>query len=487
MALLSNEKRDPAFFALMAKVLREPDSRARILALALYLLDGRLLTTVVFPLYDPILPIARDISTAAYALILVLLALLATWRPQVFRERTFTVTAIIASVVGFILIIGGSLIGSAGVLLIGTCTVHFSRSWVVVMTGVSFSNLDLKRIAICVLYATILFCVLVIVFSLLPFQIGLGVFLLLPTVVLVMIRPHVSGLFSQIRTLEVPANRAITMPSSYLPFTHQIFLCWFLFQIVNGYSLSFGEENGTPLVTLFAIVPPLLILLWMLFTQRPFNPDRLFYIAILLVTIGLMLAPSAHVLTHGVINNILSLGVVIADMVMWFVLAALSSRNRLGAVGVIAWGRSLSIIGIIVGAGLGRLANFFFVEETFGVSLITMVIAIALLAYVLFFLKDFSFSETIGNVLPDDEVISHIGNAQDLDDRSALIAQYYQLTPREAEVLALLARGRNSNYIKDELVVSRNTVKAHVKHIYQKLNVHTHQEVIDIVEGELLR
>ena len=94
-----------------------------------------------------------------------------------------------------------------------------------------------------------------------------------------------------------------------------------------------------------------------------------------------------------------------------------------------------------------------------------MVIAIALLAYVLFFLKDFSFSETIGNVLPDDEVISHIGNAQDLDDRSALIAQYYQLTPREAEVLALLARGRNSNYIKDELVVSRNTVKASCKHI----------------------
>ncbi|NLG11343.1 MAG: helix-turn-helix transcriptional regulator [Coriobacteriaceae bacterium] len=480
------ELRDPEFFHLLGSVLLEPHSRARIVALALYLLDGWLLTTVVFPLYDPVLPVARDISTTFYALVLVIMALLATWRPRVFNERLLSITAVIASVAGFALIIIGALAGSALILLIGTCTVHLSRSWVVVMTGVSFSNLDLKRIAICVLYATILFCSLVIVFSLLPNEVGLGVFLIVPTMVLAIIRPYVSELFSQIRTLEVPANRAITMPLSYLPFTHQIFLCWFLFQIVNGYSLSFGEENGTPLVTLFAIVPPLLILLKVLLTQRTFNPDRLFYIAILLATIGLMLAPSAHVLTHGVINNILSLGVVIADLVMWYVLAALSSRNRLGAVGVIAWGRSLSIIGIIVGAGLGRMANLLFIENTFGVSLITIVIATALLAYVLFFLKDFSFSKTIGSVLPDNDVVSHTGNTQDLEARSVLIAQRFQLTPREAEVLALLARGRNSNFIKDELVVSRNTVKAHVKHIYQKLNIHTHQEVIDMVEGELL-
>ncbi|MEI3230565.1 MAG: helix-turn-helix transcriptional regulator [Gordonibacter pamelaeae] len=56
-------------------------------------------------------------------------------------------------------------------------------------------------------------------------------------------------------------------------------------------------------------------------------------------------------------------------------------------------------------------------------------------------------------------------------------------TPREAEVFAMLARGRDRAYIEEALVVSRNTVKAHVKHVYAKLGIHSHQELLDLVEG----
>jgi DNA-binding CsgD family transcriptional regulator len=73
--------------------------------------------------------------------------------------------------------------------------------------------------------------------------------------------------------------------------------------------------------------------------------------------------------------------------------------------------------------------------------------------------------------------------AQIMERRCAEIAAQYSLTPRESEVLALLARGRSGRYIKDLLLVSHNTVKAHVKHIYQKLDIHTHQELIDIIEA----
>lgn len=59
------------------------------------------------------------------------------------------------------------------------------------------------------------------------------------------------------------------------------------------------------------------------------------------------------------------------------------------------------------------------------------------------------------------------------------------LTPREREVFEMLARGRDSFYIQERLMVSRNTVKAHVKHIYAKLDIHTHQELLDIVELEM--
>ena len=45
------------------------------------------------------------------------------------------------------------------------------------------------------------------------------------------------------------------------------------------------------------------------------------------------------------------------------------------------------------------------------------------------------------------------------------------LSERELEVLRLLAQGRRNGEIARDLVVSENTVKAHVKHIYRKLGV----------------
>jgi HD-GYP domain-containing protein (c-di-GMP phosphodiesterase class II) len=46
-----------------------------------------------------------------------------------------------------------------------------------------------------------------------------------------------------------------------------------------------------------------------------------------------------------------------------------------------------------------------------------------------------------------------------------------RLTAREAEVLALLARGRSNREIADRLVVSPKTISNHVEHIYTKIDV----------------
>jgi DNA-binding CsgD family transcriptional regulator len=47
------------------------------------------------------------------------------------------------------------------------------------------------------------------------------------------------------------------------------------------------------------------------------------------------------------------------------------------------------------------------------------------------------------------------------------------LTPRESEVLRLLARGRSYGQIALQLGVSINTVATHIKKLYLKLDVHT--------------
>ena len=46
-------------------------------------------------------------------------------------------------------------------------------------------------------------------------------------------------------------------------------------------------------------------------------------------------------------------------------------------------------------------------------------------------------------------------------------------------MFAMLARGRDRAYTRRRLS-SRNTVKAHVKHVYAKLGIHSHQELLDL-------
>lgn len=54
----------------------------------------------------------------------------------------------------------------------------------------------------------------------------------------------------------------------------------------------------------------------------------------------------------------------------------------------------------------------------------------------------------------------------------------YRLSDREIEVLNLLAQGNNYQQIADQLFISVDTVRHHIKNIYKKLRVHTQSEAV---------
>lgn len=62
-------------------------------------------------------------------------------------------------------------------------------------------------------------------------------------------------------------------------------------------------------------------------------------------------------------------------------------------------------------------------------------------------------------------------------------AATYLLSRKETEVLFLLAKGRNAAAIQEALFIAEGTVRTHMRHIYKKLDVHTQQELIDLVES----
>lgn len=52
------------------------------------------------------------------------------------------------------------------------------------------------------------------------------------------------------------------------------------------------------------------------------------------------------------------------------------------------------------------------------------------------------------------------------------------MTPREREVLALIADGRSNAEAAEELNLSPHTVQTHREHIMQKLGIHNRTELL---------
>lgn len=90
--------------------------------------------------------------------------------------------------------------------------------------------------------------------------------------------------------------------------------------------------------------------------------------------------------------------------------------------------------------------------------------------------------ETIRRIHQEEEVVPsglarrvmlHVTEA----DRVALPDQV-PLSPREKEVLGALVEGLSYKMIADQLTISFETVRSHIKRIYEKLQVHNNTEAV---------
>ena len=60
------------------------------------------------------------------------------------------------------------------------------------------------------------------------------------------------------------------------------------------------------------------------------------------------------------------------------------------------------------------------------------------------------------------------------------------LTPRQSEVLRMLERGRSTRQIAEELHLSPETVRNHVRHVLRALGVHSRLEAVTLARGQRL-
>lgn len=81
-----------------------------------------------------------------------------------------------------------------------------------------------------------------------------------------------------------------------------------------------------------------------------------------------------------------------------------------------------------------------------------------------------------------EETMSRGQNMQ-LDEKLDILAEIHRLTVREREVLGHLYMGKTNPEIAAELYISVNTVKKHIKNIYDKMGINSRMEVVHVVDS----
>lgn len=237
-----------------------------------------------------------------------------------------------------------------------------------------------------------------------------------------------------------------------------------------------GETNTVLLNALSFVVAALLLLLTAVFVKMDFN-HLIYQVGFgIMATGALLIALFGSVPALG--QSVQFVGFCYVHLIMWGLCAYLTKTFDLPATWVVALPTCCLMLGQLIG---GSTAGLLVQQEQAGhwMQVMATVTCFVLLMAALLMMSNRNLTTGWGIGQP-----GGIARSDDsLDAAVQVIVVESAITPREADTLALLARGRNRKHISEELVVSEETVKSHASSIYHKLGVHTQQELLDLVEA----
>ena len=285
--------------------------------------------------------------------------------------------------------------------------------------------------------------------------------------------------FSRLENAGAPRDHEISHPGAFLPFGHQLFVFILAFSFAYGFAMrTVALANRTVPYALTAVVL-LGVALWALRHKARPKADALFQLSFAFIVGGFALVLVRDTWTGAVSSALLVCGYMCFYLLMWFTLCAVANRSTLDAIPAICWGNAISYLGILAGAALGAATG-----SLPGGNLAAQVSVAGVLTgmatYMVHAFHSTSLDAAIDGIEPDAAPLE-VRYVDKLAQRCEEETAQAGLTQREGEILLLLARGNNAQHIQDELSISHNTVKFHARNIYRKLDVHSQQELIDLL------
>lgn len=246
--------------------------------------------------------------------------------------------------------------------------------------------------------------------------------------------------------------------------------------IISGGVISFETPSTDLLSNAFGYsVASVLFLATLCFLK--FNFNRLVYqIGFPLIAAGFWIA--GLLVPEGFIGGLIGIvGYYFVDLSMWCLGSYLIKNAGLPAVWIAMGPCCCLFIGNMVGGVVGWLIGLY--GSSWNLGSIMGGIALLLLLSALLLSNESNIRFGWGTLRP----LSSFDESSRLESVCNYLESEYALTPRQAETLFQLALGRSRKTIADELFLSEDTVKTHMRSLYQKLSVHSRKELMDLVRS----
>lgn len=298
-----------------------------------------------------------------------------------------------------------------------------------------------------------------------------------------------------------------------------------VFSLVVGVTRGFAtltqsvgtlDDEGAVIVFGAACVAGVLYVLVSL-VGNEVDVSRLYYPVTILVVLGISVVP---LMGSGAFEGrFIGIAYACFIMMIWCLLAHVAHLSGLSPVRVFGLGRGASALGTTAGWLLGSQLIGQQAQNPLFIWSVSIVMVVALLIVSMLVFNDRIIGMVLRTSVAEDpeggedaaveaRSTSCLGAAvsvekaeaiavEDADDseldserrtgsftkRCLAVSSTYGLSQRERDVLFLLAKGRTIGYIADDLGVSFNTAKSHIRHVYVKTGVHTRQELLNLIEG----
>lgn len=298
-------------------------------------------------------------------------------------------------------------------------------------------------------------------------------------------------LFRSLASRESVALLELTNPLASLKPPYRLYSCVLLVSCIYYFANAFGVPSLGPRRTLVVVL--MLGLLYLLLIRGEHQEDRLFSLVVLLIMAGMLLEAVLLERDVFIAHTCIFVGFKCFTILVWLVVYGLGVRNITVMVPFFGAAEGLGSLGRCVGSQLGQEVVMLGADSFLSVQAAILCLALFFFICVWVGFRTFSFTEAIRGietveaveVVATDEAAAEAAlpsTNERLCTRCDELARQASLTPRETEIFELLARGRNAQFIMDTLTITRNTAKAHIRHIYTKLGVHSQQELLSLVE-----